>query len=89
MIRTFADRIGLDPWDIEPKSLREFVEANESEPMSRYRVGSPCRFIRRLDLFVHVIVPEMVVERHPLWACYLRTTSPRWGKAWRGWGDVK
>lgn len=89
MIRTLADRVGLDPWDIDPKSLRDFVETHESAPMSRYRVGSPCRFIRRLDLFVHVVVPEMVVERHPLWACYLRTTSPRWGKAWRGWGDVK
>ena len=87
MIRTLADRVGLDPWDIDPKSLRDFVEIHESAPMSRYRVGSPCRFIRRLDLFVHVVVPEMVVERHPLWACYLRTTSPRWGKAWRGWGE--
>jgi hypothetical protein len=89
MIRTIADRVGLDPWDIDPTSLREFVKAHESAPESRYRVGSPCRFIRQLDLFVHVVLPEMVVERHPLWACYLRTTSPRWGKAWRGWGDVK
>jgi hypothetical protein len=27
----------------------------------------------------------MLVERHPVWATYLRSTSPRWGRSWRSW----
>lgn len=86
-LRAFVDGVGIDPWDIDPESVRAFLRAYESEPESRYWFGSPCRFVRRIDLWVHVYLPEMVAERHPVWACYLRTTSPRWGRAWRGWGE--
>lgn len=87
MLRLLADRIGIDPWDVDRSFVRSFVRRHEGIPVSRYWFGSPCRFVRRIDLLVHVYLPEMVAERHPLWACYLRTTSPRWGKAWRGWSD--
>jgi hypothetical protein len=84
-IRLIADRVGVDPWDIEPARLWAFVVAYEDRPTSRYWFGSPCRFVRLVDLAVHVVLPEMLYERHPVWACYLRTTSPRWGRAWRSW----
>ena len=84
-VRLLADRVGLDPWDIDPAHLWAFVVAFEDRPESRFWFGSPCRFVRLVDLAVHVILPEMVAERHPVWACYLRTTSPRWGRAWRAW----
>jgi hypothetical protein len=58
--------------------------AREGKPVSRTRFGSPCRFVRTIDIVVHVIVPEIIAERAPVWACYLRSTSPRWGRAWRG-----
>lgn len=86
-LRAFLDRIGIDPYDIDPQRIRAFVEEHETRPRSRYWFGSPCRFVRRIDIACHLILPEMLEERHPLWACYLRTTSPRWGKAWRGWGS--
>jgi len=62
-----------------------FVVAYEDRPRSRYRWGSPCRFIRSVDLAVHVLLPELLVGSMPLVACYLRATSPRWGRAWRSW----
>ena len=86
-LRAFLDRIGIDPYDIDPQRIRAFVEEHETRPRSRYWFGSPCRFVRRIDIACHLILPEMLEERHPLWACYLRTTSPRWGKAWRGWAE--
>lgn len=58
--------------------------AREGKPTSRYRFGSPCRFVRTIDLIVHVIAPEFISDRFPVLACYLRTTSPRWGRSWRG-----
>lgn len=87
MVRRFADQIGLDPWDIDPVWVRSFIRRYEETPTSRFWFGSPCRFVRTIDLAIHVILPEMLFEKHPTWACYLRTTSPRWGKAWRGWGE--
>lgn len=86
-LRAFVDRVGIDPYDIDPERVRAFVRAHESDPVSRFWFGSPCRFVRRIDLACHVILPEMLEERHPVWACYLRTTSPRWGRAWRGWAE--
>jgi len=85
MVRRFADSIGIDPWDIDRPWVMSFIRAHEQNPESRYWFGSPCRFVRWIDILVHVILPEMTQEKHPIWACYLRSTSPRWGKAWRGW----
>lgn len=85
MIRRFADQIGLDPWDVSLARCDEFASSRELPPVSRYRLGSPCRFIRRLDYLIHIVLPEAVEERHPWWATYLRATSPRWGRSWRGW----
>lgn len=82
-IRLIADRIGLDPWDVCLNELRQFVHRNESRPTSRFWFGSPCRFIRRVDILVHVWLPAAIIDRHPIWACYLRSTSPRWGKSFR------
>lgn len=85
MIRTLVDRIGVDPWDVDLAHVRRFVAHREQAPVSRYKIGSPCRLIRSLDVLVHVVLPEMLYERHPVWACYLRSTSPRWGRSWRSW----
>lgn len=57
----------------------------ESEPVSRWRFGSPCRFVRAIDLAVHVLIPEVIHPRAPRIANYLRRTSPRWGRTWRSW----
>ena len=84
-VRMFADRIGLDPWDVRLADLRAFARIREQKPVSRYPFGSPCRFVRTIDFAVHVLLPEMLVERHPVWANYLRSTSPRWGRSWRSW----
>lgn len=85
LLKQFADRIGVDPWDIDRTYVRYHVTTHEEIPVSRYWWGSPCRFVRSIDMMVHVVLPEMLAERHPVWACYLRTTSPRWGRAWRVW----
>lgn len=85
LLKGFVDRIGIDPWDIDLTYVSYYVARYESEPVSRYRLGSPCRFVRSIDLMVHIYLPEMLAERHPVWACYLRRTSPRWGRAWRSW----
>lgn len=86
-IRLIADDIGLDPWDVDMSRVREFVRQHEATPTSRFWFGSPCRFVRTIDFVVHVLLPEMIAEKHPVWACYLRNTSPRWGTAWRKWGN--
>jgi hypothetical protein len=83
-IRLIADDLGLDPWDIDWKFVRKFTQTHD-EPTSRFWFGSPCRFVRNLDKLVHIILPEMLYEKHPVWATYLRTTSPRWGRKWRTW----
>jgi hypothetical protein len=80
-----VDRIGLDPWDVSMKNIRRFMRTNEREPVSRFWFGSPCRFIRWVDATVHVWLPAALEERYPVMACYLRSTSPRWGRAWRSW----
>ena len=84
-IRMIADRVGFDPWDAHLPSLTARARQTEARPQSRYPFGSPCRFVRSIDFAVHVLLPEMLYERHPIWACYLRTTSPRWGRSWRDW----
>ena len=57
----------------------------ELPPVSRFKFGSPCRFIRRLDILVHILIPEVVENILPQVARYLRNTSPRWGRSWRHW----
>ncbi|MFZ9191407.1 MAG: hypothetical protein ACO3D1_08080 [Ilumatobacteraceae bacterium] len=41
--------------------------------------------MRRLDILVHIVLPELIEDHHPRFAAYLRRTSPRWGRSWRSW----
>jgi len=61
------------------------VKQIKATPVSRMRIGSPCKFIRKLDLLIHIIIPELIENRAQRLARYLRRTSPRWGRSWRGW----
>ena len=80
----FADRVGVDYWDIDHNRVRAYIK-NEMEPSSRFWFGSPCRFVRTLDLLVHVYLPSAIEAKYPELATYLRSTSPRWGRRWREW----
>lgn len=60
----------------------------ERRARSRFVVGSPCKFIRALDVLVHLVIPELIENISPPIARYLRQTSPRWGRSWRGWGHT-
>jgi len=69
-------------------NLREtlrLLRAVELPPESRFRLGSPCRRVRQLDVAVHIVLPELTERRMPGLSRYLRRTSPRWGRSWRGW----
>jgi len=69
-------------------NLRETIAhlvRTEREAQSRFRVGSPCRFVRGIDVFVHIFIPEIIENIAPRLARYLRRTSPRWGRSWREW----
>lgn len=69
-------------------NLREtlrVLRAAERVPRSRFRFGSPCRFVRNIDVTVHIVLPELLERPFPLLAAYLRSTSPRWGRSWRHW----
>lgn len=69
-------------------TLRETLRhlaTTEGEPLSRFWFGSPCRFVRTLDVFVHIVAPEALEDVLPGLARYLRSTSPRWGRSWREW----
>lgn len=66
------------------ETLRIVRQTNVA-PVSRLRIGSPCKFVRGLDLLVHIIFPELIESRFPKTAKYLRRTSPRWGQNWRSW----
>ena len=57
----------------------------EAPPESRFWFGSPCRFVRRIDILVHIVLPELLENRLPKLALHLRKTSPRWGRSWRNW----
>jgi len=57
----------------------------EHAPVSRFKLGSPCSFVRTIDIFVHIIIPELVEKVFPRLAQYFRNTSPRWGRSWRHW----
>lgn len=72
----------------ESLNLRETLAVAamaEQAPVSRFRFGSPCRFVRTVDLAVHLVLPEMLERALPRVARYLRSTSPRWGRSWRAW----
>jgi len=84
-LRTIAIALGINPWALRLSETILRASQHESEPVSRYPWGSPCRFVRTIDLTVHVVFPTMLEESHPTWATYLRTTSPRWGQTWRHW----
>jgi len=79
-----ADRVGIDLWDIDHGRIHAYIK-NEMKPCSRFWFGSPCRFVRTLDLMVHVYFPSTIEEKYPEFALYLRSTSPRWGQSWRKW----
>lgn len=69
-------------------NLRETLDilrATELPALSRFRIGSPCRFVRSIDIAVHIVLPEIIERRLPGLASYLRSTSPRWGRSWRNW----
>jgi hypothetical protein len=83
--RRIADSIGINPWDVCMDTLKDFTTQAEQPPVSRFRFGSPCAFVRSVDVLVHVVLPEMIADRFPFHATYLRSTSPRWGRAWRNW----
>jgi hypothetical protein len=57
----------------------------EKPALSRFWFGSPCRFVRQIDVVVHIVLPELLERRLPRVANYLRRTSPRWGRSWRDW----
>lgn len=84
-VRVFADNIGVDPWDIRLKESLAFAKATEEKPVSRFPWGSPCRFIRSVDIAIHVLLPQAIEEKYPELATYLRSTSPRWGRSFRNW----
>ena len=69
-------------------SLREtlsLLRRVESPPESEFWFGSPCRFVRRIDILVHIILPELIETRMSRLALRLRKASPRWGRSWRSW----
>jgi hypothetical protein len=66
-------------------TLRTLAAIHEQPPVSRWRFGSPCRFIRTVDFAVHVVTPAYLTPHLPRLAAYLRRTSPRWGRTWRDW----
>ena len=69
------------PWDVPLRNILTWLSSNEKEPRSRFRLGSPCRWSRTVDMTVHVILPWLLAKRYPKVAEALRRTSPRWG--WR------
>lgn len=66
------------------ETISHLVRA-EKEARSRFRWGSPCRFVRTIDILVHIVLPEFLENKLPRIAGYLRLTSPRWGRSWREW----
>ena len=59
--------------------------AAEQPAKSRFTLGSPCRFVRSIDILIHIVLPELIENKLPDTARYLRSTSPRWGRSWRYW----
>jgi len=57
----------------------------ELTPESRFWFGSPCRFVRYLDIVIHIVLPELLENSLPRFSMRLRDSSPRWGRSWRRW----
>lgn len=74
-----ADMVGFDPFDVCLIWLRDVSKRIERKPVSRFRLGSPCRFVRSVDFVIHRYLPEALVERFPRLAAALADHSPRWG----------
>lgn len=66
------------------ETIRHLV-ATERTARSRFRFGSPCRFVRTVDILVHIVLPELLEDRAPRLTERLRHSSPRWGRSWREW----
>ena len=67
------------------KETLNWLKHVELTPESRFWFGSPCRFIRYLDVIVHIVLPELIENRMPRLSQRLRQSSPRWGRSWRHW----
>ena len=71
--------------DLNLRETFALLREVEKPPQSKFWFGSPCRFVRQIDLLVHIVVPELLERHLPKTANYLRSTSPRWGRSWRDW----
>lgn len=71
--------------DLNLRETLRLARTAEQAASSRFRLGSPCKFIRAVDVVVHLVLPELLEDLLPGLARYLRRTSPRWGRSWRGW----
>ena len=74
--------------DLDIKQTLRLARSAEQGARSRFLVGSPCKFIRTLDILTHLVIPELIENVRPSVARYLRRTSPRWGQSWRGWDNT-
>ena len=70
-VRMLADRVGVDVWDINHTKIDAYLQLEE-RPISRFWFGSPCRLIRRLDVLIHVYLPNAIEQGYPELATYLR-----------------
>jgi thioredoxin reductase/2'-5' RNA ligase len=78
-LRDLANRIGVDPYDVDLSKLWRHAQVCSLSPTSRLPGGSPCFHSKKIDFGVHVLLPAMLHERFPKLAAKLRRTSPRWG----------
>ena len=78
-------------WLDRPMTAPTFRQAMEiaKPPRSRFRLGSPCRFVPRIDFTCHVWLPAVLrtgdLSQHGRWDLFrfhlsysLMRTSPRW-----------
>lgn len=70
-------------WELDLRETLDILHEHEKEPESRFKFGSPCRWIKPIDVFIHIIVPEWLELHTPRLSRMLRDTSPRWGRSWR------
>ncbi len=71
--------------DLNLRDTIKMLRKVELPARSRFFFGSPCRFVRALDVLVHIVLPELIENKFVRTARYLRLTSPRWGRSWRTW----
>lgn len=70
-------------WALDLDATLDVIEQHAQPPESRFPVGSPCRWIKAIDVAVHIVLPELIEKYAPRLAAALRNTSPRWGRSWR------